>query len=113
MNAPDDRDLKPLWDRYSRACPEVEAGANFMPGVWQRIDARRGFTGKLASYARALTLAAASLCLMAGLFEISPYGKASDAQLTASHYVDVLDEDRDAESLTYSDPDANNNSNLR
>lgn len=102
----DHRELEPLWERYSRACPEVEASANFMPAVWQRIDARRGFTSKLASYSRALTLAAASLCLAVGLFEISPLNSRSDVQLTATHYVDLLDEDRDAESLTYNDPDA-------
>ena len=112
---PNDRELGPLWDRYSRACPEVEASANFMPAVWQRIDARRGFTNKLASYARALTLAAASLCLAIGLFEVSPLSRAGDVQLTATHYVDLLDEDRDAESLTYNDPDAsaNNSKSIR
>ena len=99
---PDERNLDRLLDRYSRACPEVEAGANFMPGIWQRIDAKRGFSFKLASYARILAMTAASLCLAAGLFEISSYGPAR--QLASNRFVEILDDDNDAEALIYGLP---------
>lgn len=98
---PNDRQLDRLFERYQKACPDVEASATFMPGVWQRIDARRGFVAKLGAYARVLAMAAASLCLAVGLFEISPYGP--DKQLTANNYVEVLDEDHDADSLAVID----------
>lgn len=98
---PNEQELNRLLERYARACPELDASAGFMPGVWQRIDARRGFSFKLGTYARVLAMSAASLCLAAGLFEISSYGPAQ--QLAANHYVDVLDDDNDTEALTYTD----------
>lgn len=96
---PNEPDLDRLFDRYARACPDVEAGAHFMPALWQRIDARRGFSFKLATYARILAMSAASLCLAAGLFEISSYGPTH--QLASKHFVDVLDDDDDSEALIY------------
>ncbi len=96
-----EREMENLLKRYSRACPEVEPGSAFMPGIWQRIDARRGFSFKLAHYARVLAMSAASLCVAAGLFEVSSYGTAAK-QLAANRYVDVLDDDNDAEALAYS-----------
>ena len=96
---PDERNLDRLLERYARACPEADAGANFMPGIWQRIDARRGFSFKLATYARILAMTAASLCLAAGLFEVSSYGPAQ--QLASKRFVEVLDDDDDSEALIY------------
>jgi hypothetical protein len=98
MNS-DEQNLDRLLERYSRACPDVAPSAGFMPGLWQRIDARKGFSFKLASYARILAMSAASLCLAAGLFEISAYGPAK--QLAANHFVDILDDDDDSEALIY------------
>jgi hypothetical protein len=95
----DERNLDRLLERYSLACPEVEPGANFMPAVWQRIDARRGFSFKLASYARILAMTAASLCLAAGWFEISSYGP--EKQLSSRNFVEILDDDDDSEALIY------------
>jgi hypothetical protein len=77
---PNEPNLDQLFERYAQACPDVEPGANFMPAIWQRIDARRGFSFKLASYARILAMSAASLCLAAGLFEISAYGPANSSR---------------------------------
>lgn len=33
--------LDVLWARYREACPEPEPSAGFMPGLWQKIEARR------------------------------------------------------------------------
>ncbi len=96
---PEERHLERMLERYARACPEVEPGSNFMPGVWQRIDARRSFSFKLASYAKILTMTAASLCLAAGLFEVSAYGPAT--QLVCNRFVEILDDDSDSEALIY------------
>ncbi len=38
---PDGDKLDALWVEYRNACPDPEAGAGFMPGLWQRIEARR------------------------------------------------------------------------
>jgi len=96
---PNEPNLDQLFERYSQACPDVEAGANFMPAIWQRIDAKRGFSFKLASYSRILAMTAASLCLAAGVFEISSYGPAQ--QLASRSFIDILDDDDDSEALIY------------
>ena len=36
-----DRRFDNLLRDYREACPEVEPGANFMPGLWQKIEARQ------------------------------------------------------------------------
>lgn len=95
-----EREMENLLQRYSRACPQLEPGPAFMPGIWQRIDAKRGFSFKLGYYARILAMTAASLCMAAGLFEVSSYGPAQ--QLAANRYVDVLDDDSDDEALVFS-----------
>ncbi len=97
---PSDQDLNRLWARYAQATPELEPGANFMPAVWQRIEARRGVSYKLAVYARVLAMGAASLCLAAGLLELS---SARPDSLSSSRYVDVLDDDDAAETLAFAD----------
>ena len=33
--------LDALWAQYRSACPDPEASSEFMPRLWQRIDARR------------------------------------------------------------------------
>src|ERR1051326_7130450 len=33
--------LDPLWAEYREACGDPEASANFMPQLWQRIEAQR------------------------------------------------------------------------
>jgi hypothetical protein len=36
-----EQQLDELFRQYRAAVPEVDASANFMPGVWARIEARR------------------------------------------------------------------------
>jgi hypothetical protein len=97
---PSDHELNRLLARYAQSVSEPEAGANFMPGVWQRIEAKRGVSFKLAAYARVLAMGAASLCLAAGLFELST---ARPDSFSSSRYVDVLDDDDAAETLAFAD----------
>lgn len=39
--ANNDSKLDALFAEYRKAVPEQDASANFMPGLWQKIDARR------------------------------------------------------------------------
>ena len=52
--------LDALWVEYREAMPDTDAGPNFMPQLWQRIDARRVET---TSVFRRL----AQICVMASL----------------------------------------------
>lgn len=41
MNGSQDQRLDGLLASYREACPDVDAGPEFMPKLWQRIEARR------------------------------------------------------------------------
>ena len=61
----DDSELNQLFKQYRWACPDVEPGANFMPQLWEKIEARRGGLwfnfGRLGKNALAVS---AALCLL-------------------------------------------------
>jgi len=97
---PSDQELDRLMARYAQCVSAPEPGANFMISVWQRIEARRGVSFKLAAYARVLAIGAASMCLAAALFELSASRPDS---FSSSHYVDMLDDDDAAETLAFAD----------
>jgi hypothetical protein len=98
----EDRDnLTGLFHRYRAACPELEASGDFMPRLWRRIDARRGFAQKLRAYAHRLVTVAATLCLAAFVFELSPLSGVNN--FYTHTYVDILDEEDAPEQLAFSD----------
>ena len=84
--------LDELFRAYHAACPEVESSANFVPGIWQKVEARRR-SSILQLWTRNLIAASAALCLLFGLFLISPVPGGSHLL----YYLDVLDDDHDAE----------------
>lgn len=83
------------WDRlvaeYRDACPEIEGSANFMPGVWQRIEARRRGVFAWGKMSRRVLAAAAAICFLFGVV----LNTAIQSALPASSYVEVLDDDDD------------------
>jgi hypothetical protein len=85
--------LDRLLTEYKNACPEVDAGASFMPGVWRRIEAKRQFTFALQRWARGFVTAAAAACVLAGMVLVSPLSQHS--LFYATTYLDVLDADHD------------------
>ena len=60
-----DSELSDLFAQYRSACPDVEPGVNFMPELWERIEARRGSLwfnfSRLGKNALAVS---AALCLL-------------------------------------------------
>ena len=71
MDRMNDR-LDSLWAEYRDACPDAEPGANFMPQLWQRIEARRNATVSLLlrRWAEAWLVATVALALAMGAFLI-------------------------------------------
>ena len=84
--------LDNLFAAYRSACPEVDSSAAFVPGIWQKIEARRR-TSILQLWTRNFIAASATLCLLFGLFLISPVPSGSHL----AYYLDVLDDDHDTE----------------
>ncbi len=97
----DEQQLSRLFAAYRDACPPPELGTNFMPGLWRRIDAKRGFNRALRRWTRAIVtgVAAASLAMLA--YMATP-GESSSPIYTTS-YVDTLDQGEEFETLAYSE----------
>lgn len=92
--------LDPLFAAYREACPEVEPHANFMPELWQRIDARRSFWSLFTRDARTFITASAAVCLL--LLVLNLVG-VSNAHLSASSYAEALMADHTAEKTYYTE----------
>ncbi len=60
--------LTNLFAAYRDACPDPEAGENFMPQLWQKIEARRAFAFRLKRLARGIITVAAAASLAMGVF---------------------------------------------
>jgi hypothetical protein len=53
-----DRHLEELFQGYRDACPDFEAGPEFMPQMWARIEAQEASTNWFGNIARGLVTAA-------------------------------------------------------
>ena len=80
-----------LMAEYRDACPEVEGSADFMPGVWRRIEARRRSVFAWARMSRRVLAAAAAICFLFGVV----LNTAIQSSLPISSYVEMLDDDDD------------------
>lgn len=94
MNSMLDEKLDWLFKAYRAACPAPEPSANFMPGLWAKIDSQRSqsWTTPLRIWATRVTavagLAAALLAGAVGLWR-QPYS----TQVLEVSYMDVLADD--------------------
>ena len=68
----DEEKLDALFQAYRNACPTPEASVNFMPDLWQRIEARQGFLFSFRRLANALVPAAVALSIALGLYAYTP-----------------------------------------
>ncbi len=98
MSGEDSR-LDELFQRYRASCPEIEPSANFMPVVWQRIEARRGFWPVFARLARTGMAAAALLCLVLLALNFVTVNQRTAFQ----SYTDALMADHSAEQTYYTE----------
>src|SRR6201996_4872472 len=96
----EDSGLNILLETYRYACPEVEPSANFMPAVWQRIEARRSFWFVFQREARAVMTASAALFVLLLVLNIF---SVSQSHLPASTYADALMADHTAEETYYTE----------
>jgi hypothetical protein len=96
----DDQRLGALFAAYREACPDPEPGANFMPVLWQRIEARERSSGFGRIARNLVTAALAVSSLLAFAVSIS---QSYMAQLPEETYVEVLSEDHLRQDLDYFD----------
>src|ERR1700733_14846128 len=80
--------LDALWSEYRSAFPDPDASANFMPNLWQKIEARRvETTSVFRRMAQACVMATAALTL--GIVVLIP--RMQREPVYTATYVDVLD----------------------
>jgi len=92
--------LDRLWAEYREACPDPEPSAGFVPGLWQRIEARRSsnviMLRRIAQICVGATLALTVLIgvvLIPQLEKIPVYSATYVDVIAADHpnsYVDIL-----------------------
>ncbi len=59
-----ERELDELFRAYRAVCPDPEPSVGFMPGIWQKIEARSSFWLLFARVGRQATTASALACLV-------------------------------------------------
>lgn len=71
-----DEQLDALFRAYQAACPDRDPSANFMPGVWQRIEARQKFAFSFTRMANGFVTAAVALTIVLGVYMSWPHTQA-------------------------------------
>jgi len=92
-----ERRLDELFRAYREACPDVDAGVNFMPGLWAKIEARQVSTNWFGRAAKALVMAGLAASVILGMLVSSMSQRAAGSNplldLNAT-FTQALDEDR-------------------
>jgi hypothetical protein len=64
--------LDSLFHAYRAACPDRDASANFMPELWQRVEARQAYTFSFRRMANGFVTAALALTVFLGIYLAIP-----------------------------------------
>jgi hypothetical protein len=80
--------LSSLWTEYRDTIPDPEAGINFMPEVWARIDERRTFAFGIRRFSRGIITAAAAVSLLMAVYLSVP--KRYPSAFYQSTYLELL-----------------------
>jgi hypothetical protein len=91
-----DQELNSLFAEYRQAIPDPEEGADFMPRLWGRIEAKRSFVYRLKRLSQLAVATALAVCLLSSIL-IAPLTQ-RDTQ-GAGTYVDMLAEAHADETL--------------
>jgi hypothetical protein len=82
--------LDALWVEYRDATPDPEPGPDFMPKLWQKIEARRVETTTVfRRLAQICVMATVALALVISAVLI-PHNSSNDEAFYSGTYVDVL-----------------------
>jgi hypothetical protein len=93
-----ERELDALLAAYREACSAPEPSPDFMPRLWQQIEARRSVSYTFGRWTRALVTAAAAICLLLGLLQA--YMPVRPAFYTKT-YIEALQEESSTDSPAY------------
>jgi hypothetical protein len=97
----DEQRLDRLLAAYREAWPDPEPSEQFMPALWSKIDARRGFTLTLRRWTGALVAAATTACVAMAVYMATPHQ--AEPNLHESTYVDSLAQDESFEAMAFAE----------
>lgn len=83
-----DGKLDALWAEYRAAVPDPEPSAQFMPGLWHRIEARRA--ANLSVFRRVAQACVAATVALTVLMGVVLIPRLEKIPLYSATYVDVL-----------------------
>ncbi len=89
--------LDRLLAAYRDACPEPEASVNFMPELWERIDASQHWSRQLWKWANSLAAAAALASIFFMMLQMMPR---TGGVFTSSTYLETLAAEHDDKALS-------------
>lgn len=95
-----DRQFDELLARYREACPDPEAGAAFMPRLWQKIEARQNYLLEWKRWTQGFLAGAVAASLLFVVLQVLPDRKSDFYTAT---YVETLAEEQAPERLVYQD----------
>jgi hypothetical protein len=95
-----DGKLDSLWRDYRAACPDVEPSAEFMPRMWQKIEARQTIPFAMGRFTRVFVSMSAVLSLFMGTLLLTPYVHTQGALIS---FVEAVDGELDT--VAYADID--------
>ena len=98
-----DTELSDLLQQYRRACEAPDASPNFMPVLWEKIEARQSERTFFGRSSKVLVTCALAASLIMGIYVAFPGNHAAHPFYTAS-YVEVLAVDEALQSAEYSEP---------
>ncbi|HLJ16576.1 MAG TPA: hypothetical protein VKV15_18920 [Bryobacteraceae bacterium] len=84
------QNLDSLFAAYREACPDSEPGDRFMPGLWNKIEARQSSVILLTRWSKIFVTAAAAITLLMSVVLI-PH--VQSREVYSSSYIDVLSAD--------------------
>lgn len=91
-------ELNKLFAAYRESLPDPEPGANFVPGIWKRIEARRPPVFFIRRMTQALVMLSAVVALLLGMVVIP---KVQRMPVYRATYIDVLEAEQQPDSLAY------------
>jgi hypothetical protein len=92
--------LEEFFETYRASCPDIEPSPNFMPSLWQKIEARHNFWFIFQGLARSVSAACAALCLVLLALNLLSSPQPLPA---APSYTEALMEDHSAEKTDYAE----------
>jgi hypothetical protein len=98
----DDQRLDALLGVYRDAFPDLEPSPNFMPLLWQNIEARERKSTVFGRLARNVMTAALTLSTLLAI--AASISSSRTAPLPSESYVEVLAEDHARKNLDYFEP---------